>query len=267
MRESSGAVTNGLADLHDGLQRRHLWMFLAWRDVANRYQRSLIGPLWLTVTSSVFLVAVGFVYSRLFGADITAYFPYLTAGFLTWVVLTTLLNEMALAYVGSIHYALNLNAPRSIYLFRVLARNGMMAMHLIPIWVAVMLLFQVPITWSMLLVVPGAALSIGTIFSAGVVVAVASARFRDVPMILSSVVQVLFFVTPVMWQESLIPESALWVVKVNPFVPLLNLVREPLLGVQPATETWALGLMLFSVSSMVALGVYSRFQRRLTYWL
>lgn len=267
MKGDARALKAGIEDIHEGAKRRQLWMFLAWRDVANRYQRSFIGPLWLTITTSVFLIAIGFVYSRIFGSDISTYFPYLTAGFLTWVVITTLLNEMALAYVASIHYALNLNAPRSIYLFRVLARNGMMAAHLIPIWVGVALLFEVPVSWSTLLVFPGAALSLGTAFSLGVLAAVASARFRDVPMILASALQVLFFVTPVMWEEALIPQSAQWIVSINPFVPLLDLVRDPLLGVGPEPATWRLGFIFLTISAVAALAAFSRFQRRLTYWL
>lgn len=267
MNRGSGPLKAGLEDIQEGVRRRQLWMFLGWRDVANRYQRSFIGPLWLTITTSVFLIAVGYVYSRIFGADVSSYFPYLTAGFLTWVVLTTLLNEMALAYVSSIHYALNLNAPRSIYLYRVLARNGIMAAHLLPIWVAVVVLFDVPVSWSTLLVVPGVALSLGTAFGVGVLAAIASARFRDVPMILSSALQVVFFVTPVMWEESLIPQPAQWIVAINPLVPLLDLVRDPLLGVGLESATWRLGAMFFVASTLMALVAFSRFQRRLTYWL
>ena len=67
-----------------------------------------------------------------------------------------------------------------------------------------------------------------------------AARFRDIPMIVTSVMQISFFVTPVMWQAQQLTERAQLVVHWNPLAAFLELLRAPLLGHVPSSEAWAL---------------------------
>ena len=72
---SAGRLRGSATDAFQGLADWRVWTFLGWRDVANRYQRSFIGPLWLTITTAILLAAIGVVYSRLFGQDVSTYLP------------------------------------------------------------------------------------------------------------------------------------------------------------------------------------------------
>jgi lipopolysaccharide transport system permease protein len=94
-----------------------------------------------------------------------------------------------------------------------------------------------------------------------------AARFRDVPMIITSLMQISFFVTPVMWQAQQLTERAQMVVHWNPLAAFLELLRAPLLGRVPSGEAWFMASMVLMVLSVAFLVVYVRIRRRIVYWL
>ena len=264
---SAGRLRGSATDAFQGLADWRVWTFLGWRDVANRYQRSFIGPLWLTITTAIFLAAIGVVYSRLFGQDVSTYLPYLASGVIAWLAFAALLTEMSTAFTSSIHFVLNLPGPKSVYLFRVLLRNMIVLAHNIPVWIVVVILFDVPTTATTLLVIPGLVISFGALFFTGAALAVVSAKVRDTPVILASVLQVLFFVTPVMWSPELLGDGSRFVLNLNPLVPLLDVVRQPLLGQVPSSETYLAATFALGASALIGVLAFVRYRRRLAFWL
>ncbi|HLD13963.1 MAG TPA: ABC transporter permease, partial [Burkholderiales bacterium] len=68
-----------LRDVIDGVLQWPLWGSLAWRDIRQRYTRTILGPFWLTLSTAIFLTFFSLVYSKLFNLDLHSYLPYLTA--------------------------------------------------------------------------------------------------------------------------------------------------------------------------------------------
>jgi ABC-type polysaccharide/polyol phosphate export permease len=93
-----------------------------------------------------------------------------------------------------------------------------------------------------------------------------TARFRDIPPIVTSLVQVLFFASPILWKPEQVPARALFVDS-NPFFHLLNIVRQPLLGELPPLSSWVFSLVLAAVSLLLAALLFVRFRRRVAYWV
>jgi lipopolysaccharide transport system permease protein len=92
------------------------------------------------------------------------------------------------------------------------------------------------------------------------------ARFRDIPPIVGSVVQIAFFVTPVIWKAHQLKTHA-WLLPYNPFFALLEVVRAPLLGDVPSAMTW----LMAAVYSVALLGatwwLMTRARGRVPFWL
>jgi ABC-2 type transport system permease protein len=93
-----------------------------------------------------------------------------------------------------------------------------------------------------------------------------SARFRDVPQIVTNAMQVAFFLTPIIWLPELLPGRAL-VLTFNPFFHAVELVRAPLLGTAPPLRSWLAMLAATLAGSAVALAMYVRYRRRIAYWI
>ena len=102
--KGSVSLTRGLllgSDLYRGVRAWPLWLTLAWNDIAMRYRRSTLGPLWMTLSTGILVVSLGLLYSRIFQTDIATYLPYLALGFIVWGFLSTTINESCQAFSES----------------------------------------------------------------------------------------------------------------------------------------------------------------------
>jgi ABC-2 type transport system permease protein len=49
-------------DLGQGWRQRTLWGYLGWQDIKQRYRRSVLGPLWISISMGVIATAMGILY-------------------------------------------------------------------------------------------------------------------------------------------------------------------------------------------------------------
>ena len=90
-----------LVDLHQGLMMYHLWGRLGWNDILQRYRRSILGPLWLTISMAVLIGALGLLYAKLFKVDVAEYVPFLAIGFVLWQLISGILLDGCNVFVHS----------------------------------------------------------------------------------------------------------------------------------------------------------------------
>jgi ABC-2 type transport system permease protein/lipopolysaccharide transport system permease protein len=241
-------------------------MTLGLHDVRQRYRRSKLGPFWITLSMAIMVLALGLLYGQIFGQDLHDYLPFLAAGFVIWGMIASLVNDGCQSFIQAEGMIRQLNAPLSIYAYRGLWSTLIAFAHNIWVFLAVALWFGVDLNWN-LLWVPVALL---VLFLNGLWMALflglVSARFRDVPLIIGSVVQVLFFITPVIWKPEMLPGRALWL-DLNPFYHLVEIMRAPLLGQPPALGNWLTVILITVVGWAVALFFYSAYRWRVAYWV
>ena len=54
-----------------------VWVIMGWDDIRQRYRRSVLGPFWITLSTGIFILLLGIIYSRLFHMELQHYMPYL----------------------------------------------------------------------------------------------------------------------------------------------------------------------------------------------
>jgi ABC-type polysaccharide/polyol phosphate export permease len=104
-------------------------------------------------------------------------------------------------------------------------------------------------------------------FWIGLLIGMLCARFRDMPQMIASVMQIAFFITPVMWRQDQLPPEKSWLVDLNPLANLLRLIRDPLMGRVPTRLAYAMGIALIVVGFSVTLPFFVRYRARIVYWL
>ena len=255
-----------LADVWQGLTMWRLWGSMGWNDVLQRYRRSLLGPFWLTLSMSIMIGMLGVLYAHLFGMEIADFMPYLCLGLLIWSFISTLLNEAGTVFIGSEAYIRQMRLPFTLHVCRFVWRNLIIFAHNAVVYVAIALIFKIALNWSVLLVIPGLLLLLVNGLSIGVLLGMLSARFRDIPQIVTSLTQVLFFVTPIVWKPEMLKERIAFALA-NPVHHFIELLRAPLLGDIPSALSYgvALAFTLLSVTASVLL--LHRFRSRIAYWI
>ena len=257
----------GLADIRWGLSNWRTWWMLAWNDVRRRYRRSSLGQFWLTLSMGATIGGLGYVYSHLFGIDVSTYLPYIAVTFVAWGVISTVIVESCTALSEGDQILRQIPLPRSLFACRVIARNFIVAAHNVLIVPVVFVWFHVGINANILWLIIGLGLLVANAFWIGYLLSIICARFRDVPQIVSSIMQVVFFVTPVIYLPAQLAQRGIGVLKWNPFANLLEIVRDPILGTVPSG--WALvSCAIMAVAGFaVVIPFAGRYAPRVIYWL
>ena len=254
------------SDLYLGARAWPLWSMLGWNDIRMRYRRSVLGPFWMTLSMAVFVVTLGVIYSTIFHTEIRNYLPYVAVGFITWGFISTATVESCGAFLESEALIKQLKMPFSIFVLRVVWRNCLVLLHTIILIVPIWIIFSVEPKLSMLLALPGLALVFINQVWLGLVVAILSTRFRDVPQIVQTALQVAVFATPIMWPVSTLGSRTI-IADVNPAYHLIELVRAPLTGGVPALVSWAVAIGMAVIGLLLAAALLRRASRRIVYWL
>jgi ABC-type polysaccharide/polyol phosphate export permease len=256
-----------LNDIMSGLRQWHLWMSLASLDVKQRYRRAVLGPFWITISMSVMVLTLGTVYAGLFKQDVHSFLPYVAAGFIVWNFCTGTINESTIAFVQADGLIKQGGLPLSLHIFRTIFRNFIINAHNLAVMALLYIWQPSLLNWHLLLLVPGLVLMLANFAWASIVIGVFCTRFRDLPPIITNVLQILFFVTPVMYRPETLPAHLSLFVKLNPFYYLMEAVRAPLLGAAAPLEAYA-ALILFAVGGwLLTFWFFGKTRARIAYWL
>lgn len=243
-----------------------LWVTLAHVDLRSRYRGSLLGPLWLTIATGILVVGIGLLYGGLLGQPLESYLPYIGIGIVIWALISTTLSEAAILFPGEGVILKQLPVPASLFVTKLLYRNVLIFAHNLIIVLILLVVYPPDISYSIFFIPIGVLVLLVNLWWISMILSIIGTRYRDIPPIIQSVLQILFFLTPVLWRAEDLPNRAIFVVS-NPFYHLIEIVRAPIIpGVIPWTS---FGLCVFSgiTGSILALYALRWSRTRLIYWL
>jgi len=250
----------------------HLWPLvwtLSLMDIRLRYRGSLLGPFWLTMSTAVMVGAIGFLYSRLFHSNISAYLPFLSISLVLWNFISTITSEGCICFTQSESMIRAMRMPLSLHAARVVLRNILVLAHNIVVIVVVFAIFRTVPSLASFSLVPACALWLVDAMAISLLLGIFGARYRDIPPIVASLVQIAFYLTPVMWNPTMLSHRGMSAILVtwNPFFALLDIMRGPLLGHALDPLPWLVALAYSALLLLLTGLVFMRARPRIAYWV
>jgi ABC-type polysaccharide/polyol phosphate export permease len=258
-----------LAEIVRSFSLWRIWVRLGIQDVRMRFRRSVIGLGWVFVNLAVTILAVGFIYANLFGQDVRVFIPYLTISLVAWGYMTNSIVEGGNAFTNSEGYIKQISLPIYVYVLRFFVSISLVALINLIVYVVVAIVYGVPFQMGMLWVLPGILILMITSLLLITIFAYINTRYRDAAHLASVGMQVLFYVTPVLFPAELLRQRGLAnIIDFNPMYHLLEIIRNPLLSGEPATEAnYIFALTGVGVMALVAIIVVRVHQRRIVFAL
>lgn len=256
-------------DLKEGARLWRLVWALALADIRLRYRGSVLGPFWLTLSTAIMIGAMAFLYAGLFHTDIHTYLPYLTVSLILWGYLSALITEGSMCFISAEGTIRGMRMPLTVHAGRSVVRNTIVLAHNLIVIVAVFAIMRTPFGWSALWAIPAFALWLLDGLAVSVLFGAFCARFRDVPQIIASLLQIAFFVTPIMWYAKVLAThpSGQILVRFNPFFLILEVLRGPLLDEPVTLGTVAKAVFGSAILIAIAAVGFARTRGRLAYWV
>jgi ABC-type polysaccharide/polyol phosphate export permease len=254
-------------DLGHSFALWRIWLMIGANTVFKQYRRSAIGPFWIPISLAVALIAFGFVYSWALKLPINEYIPYLAVGFTVWLMISAFVVDGCTAYTAYEFYLRNAPLPLALFPLATVTRILVMFLHNIVVVVPFLIYFGYYPGTSWLLGLAGLLLTILNGPWIVMLLGMLCARFRDLPQIVAVVMQIAFFLTPIMWVADNPTEPIRLILALNPLHPFVEISRAPFLGQPVAGVVWlkAIGLTVFG--NALALAVFEGYRKRIPYWL
>ncbi len=256
-----------LADIAGGMRLWRLAWALGWLDIRLRYRGSMLGPFWLTISTGVMVASLGFLYSALFKINLRDYLPFLALSQVLWGFLAALVSEACTVFTDAEGVIRSVRMPFFVFSIRALIRNAIALAHNIVVIVVVFVVFSIWPRESFVLALPGLLVWAVDALALTLLLGAFCARFRDIQPIVNSVMQIAFFMTPVIWKPDQLGPGGIEKLALNPFFDLLEIVRGPILGSEIAMTTWlgAIGYSLLLCGLSWAFFIKAR--GRVTFWI
>ncbi|TGS18145.1 hypothetical protein EN852_005845 [Mesorhizobium sp. M2E.F.Ca.ET.209.01.1.1] len=243
-----------------------LWFRLAQFDIRLRYRNSTFGPLWITLNTAIFAASVGFLYAVLLNQPIKEYLHHLATSIVLWQFLSATVVEGAESVINANDLILNTKMSPASCVFRCVTKNFIILLHNLVV-VAVTMVIAYPnvgLNFPMFFIGVGFLIIHATWIS--FIVAVVSARFRDVPLITASAMQLLFILSPILWASKVLPSGSLFLV-LNPVSYMIDAARTPVLNGGTDYTSVLVSAAIALLGSLAAHALYRRTQHRIPYWL
>jgi ABC-type polysaccharide/polyol phosphate export permease len=267
-RSDPRSIRSAIQELVDIGTQVDQWVTLAWSDIMLRYRRTTLGPLWITLGLGASVFSVGLLYGVLFGNELSQYLPYFAAGMISWTLLASCITEGCVVFVGSAAMIKAIPVPLVLHVYRMLTRQFIVLAHNLVLIVVLWAIFRWNLNSTLALFLAGLVLNTVCAFGWILTLGIIAARFRDVQLIISTVLQLLFLLTPIMWQPGSLRGAGLSIIAdANPLYHLVEVFREPLLGVAPEPVTWAIAGVSAALSVGVGVYFYARYRWRVAFWV
>ena len=264
---SSGKVKAKIQQLVDN---RFFIVTAIKMDFKARFSRSAFGTLWAILNPLVMVAIYAFVLSKIMHAKLPgiensyAYPIYLISGIVGWTLFTEVISRSLVVFIENGHYLKKLAFPRSNLVFIILGASFINSLILVLAAILIFLLLDFPLGSSLLWLIPLEILTALFALGIGITVGVLNVFLRDVGQIVPIVLQLMFWLTPVVYTINIIPEPSQHWLELNPFFTIVGMYHDILAyRVDPPLISFVKLLAMTGFANIVGFALYKVAQKEI----
>lgn len=252
-------------DLAIGLKKRHIWFNIAKTEIKFKFKRTKLGPLWITIGTAIFIAVLSVITGAFFADDINLRVPYITTGLIIWSFVFNCLNESAGVFSGRVGLIQNIPMEKSILIYIMICKAIFIFLFNFILYILCVIFLEIEINYNSFFALPGFFLLILNVFFISCIISILTTRFRDLAPITTSIMTVLFFLTPIWWNVEYFPSRAKFV-NYNLFYHYLETTRKPLLGLECNLNSWIICIMSVLILGFVAITLFENKKDKIPFW-
>lgn len=245
---------------------------LGWVLGKNSYRLigigSRAGKLWPTIGLALRVALIGLVFGLVLDTRPVDYLPWLATGWAVWAWISGSITGGTECLNSNKSLMLTLPLRKQVFALEVVIKDFMLLVQNLLVVMPVVLILERSINFVLLLAIPGVLITAAFLVGLGWMLAPLAARFKDIGPLVSSLVGVMFFVLPIMWQPDRIDNELVHLILgLNPLYHYLQITRLPLLMEVPTAMNYLLAVLGGVVSLLVGHRVMRSLKSKLIYWI
>jgi ABC-type polysaccharide/polyol phosphate export permease len=245
-------------------------IYVSWRiaysEILIKYRRSIFGPAWISINMLVTIFALSIVFSNLFNMEIKNYVPFVFCGLLSWGFISlTILDSVQLYINGAIK---NFNFPVFFFPLKNTFKNLIIFLHNSLIYIIILIAVNKDIlSLNFLYIIIAFPIYILNSVFISLSIGLVSLRFRDVGQIITNGVFLIFLVTPVFWDPSILSGKKIIISELNPLYHLIEIMRQPLLGKVPSYNNYFFSIIVTIINAFLAYISFKKYFNNKAFWI
>lgn len=237
-------------------------------NLRMRYRRSSLGFLWSLLNPLLVMTVISVVFSIIFQQDLKSYSVYIFSGLAPWWFISAAIIGGCSTLINAEGFLKKVYIPKALFpVVSVTTEAANFIFSIISLYILALLLgFQ--ISWTIVLL--PLAITLAYFFTLGwaLIVGVVTVYFRDLSQILVVVFQALFYMVPIVYPLTAIPEELRFLFLLNPFYYYIMLFRKVIYGSPSLTASdWIITFLLSAISLLFGIYVLMKQDRDLIYRL
>lgn len=270
MQSEYGVTSSSLfEDFRSSLTRRAFWVYSAWLDIILKYRETKIGPIWIVLSTFLFIVLLGSIYFTMLGGNNPArYFVHLATGLVLWQFIQGALLGACRVFVSNKNFLFQGRSTLTDFIAYLLFNNLILMLHNFVIVIAVFIYFSKTVPLEAMYSIFGFLILFGNVAWIVVVLSILGTRYKDIAEIMQFIIRISFLATPIIWMPTFEKARTLGgFLYLNPFYYLLEVVRAPLQGELPPWEIWCVPIATLFLGWAGAAILYRRYASYVPVWL
>lgn len=259
-------MTNPFLDIYFAMKRLPLWVRLAYIDLQQTYKRSIIGLAWIVFAFGLLIGVKVLVFGSFAPGDPNLFSAWVTVGFWIYYYIQFNVMEGVSSFVSARPWILGTNLPLVGFALQAMIR--VLLRFVLQSLVVIAILFY--LKWTIAPVAAWAILGFLCLMLNALWVQIAlgiiCARNRDIGYLIMSIMQIMFFITPILFFDKQLGDKA-WILKINPFTHYLAIVRDPIVMYTVPVDSWVVVGIITVVGSLSALILLALYRRKVAFWI
>ncbi|HON82103.1 MAG TPA: ABC transporter permease [Methanoregulaceae archaeon] len=236
---------------------------LAISDLRVKYQSSVLGFLWSLLNPFLMLMVLYVVFSRLFTTSGPDFILFLFVGITSYRFFSNGTTASVSSIVAKTSLVMKVYIPREVLVFSSVLSSLISAFLEFIILFALLIVFKNPFTWNILLFPIITLIYFVIIYGVGLTLGALYVFYRDLNQIWEVVLSIGFFLSPILYPVTRIPEHMLKYYMLNPVTTIMVMYRDSLLyGTTPSAWLYGYSIFIAIVLLGIGLAVFRRLQWR-----
>jgi lipopolysaccharide transport system permease protein len=249
------------------LKRPDAWVYPGYINLKTRYARTALGPWWETLATTIFISFAGFLWSRIFNMDIKTFLPHLFSGMIIWKFYSQIILTSAISYHENSALIKSIKHEYIVHNLKGVFRDVLIFMHNVPLCLFIIFLFK-GINFNIFYILLSFPIVLISSFCISYIMSLVCLRYRDLFYLIQSLIQLVFFFTPILWMPDQLGEKGMmFVVNPNVIYHYIEIIRAPFMGYSPSMLNYIVTFMFMLILLLLSNFLYKKYNSRIPYWI
>lgn len=244
-----------------------LALWLSRNELKSRYNRTTFGPFWSTLILITTVFTIGPLYGYLFSSQDDNYIINLALGLYVWYFISNSINDGTVSFVSSSQLYKIKNLGTAFPPLKSVILNFFISMHQITGLILIFCIFDISLLIQLPTIIIFMFLFIFLIFPLVYLISLISLKLRDITYIINSLLNILFFLSPIIWTKDFLPENKIIFVDINPIYHILNILRGCVINFHFESKSFLIVCLISLIFWILALISKKYFKNNFLYWL